>query len=433
MSTRPRDLTRALSLLTAAAVAGLSGCGAGLRPSAAVAGHGRGAISLAAAMSPASSPRGNALAVAHDEQGFALSLLRRLGPSSPNLVMSPSSLATLLAMVEPGAAGPTQDGIAQTLQSAGLSASDQAGGWGALDATIAGQVSADQIVLDTANQAWFQTGLPVRPSYVGLLGADFHTGVHETDIEGDPAAAAHTINAWVGSHTGGHINQLVTPVELADVVALLVDAVYMKASWANRFDAAETAPAPFHVAPTMTVHVPTMEGSFEAPASVSSSLDAAELGYQGDDLSALVLMPPVGQLAAFERELTPAGLALIVGGLRPQPVNVRMPRFSVGSALSLKHVLSAMGMSQAFTNGADFSNLSPQPLQLSFVVQDAQMKVNENGTEASAASAAGVTPTAVRRPRPELNLVFDHPFLFLVRDNSTGLIIFATQVDNPAT
>jgi serpin B len=175
-----------------------------------------------------------------------------------------------------------------------------------------------------------------------------------------------------------------------------------------------------------------MEGSLQLPASTSSALAGAELPYQGYDLSALVLMPPLGQLAVFERQLTPAGLARVVAGLRPRSVDLHMPRFSVTSALTLTQVLSAMGMGQAFANSADFSNLSPNPLKLSFVVQDAQMKVNENGTEASAASAAGVTPTAVRRPQPALNLFFDHPFLFLVRDDSTGLIIFATQVNNPA-
>jgi serpin B len=371
-------------------------------------------------------------AVAADEQGFALNLLRRLGPGAPNLVLSPSSIATALAMLEPGAAGATQSGIAQTLQSPGLSASQQAQGWDAVDAAIAGQVSQGHIVLDSANQAWFQSGLPVRPSYLDLLTADFQTGVHKADIHGDPPAAAQAIDAWVASHTGGHIAHLISASQLQDVVAVLVDAVFMKASWETPFDSDRTAPAPFHVSSSMTVQVPTMQTPdlFDAAAQASPSLDAAQLEYRGDGFSALVLMPPQGQLPAFEKGLTPARLSAIVAALQSQPVSVRLPRFSVSSALTLNDVLSAMGMSQAFTNGADFSNLSPRSLKLSFVVHDAQMKVNENGTEASAATGVGIEPTAATRP--PLSLDFNHPFLFLVRNNSTGLIIFETQVTNPS-
>jgi serpin B len=435
MHTNPKALTVTLSLLAAVAVAGMSGCGTGAHQADGASGGQRGAsLSLVASMSPVAAPTGGPrAAVASDEQGFALNLLRRLGTGSPNLVLSPSSIATLLAMLEPGAAGATQSGIAQTLQSSGLSAGQQAQGWDALDAAISGQVTQDHIVLDSANQAWFQSGLPVRPSYLGLLAADFQTGVHEADLHGDPSGAAQAIDAWVASHTGGHIGHLLSPSQLQDVVAVLVDAVYMKASWETPFDAGRTAPALFHVSSSTTVQVPTMQTPdlFEAAAEASASLDAAELPSQGDDFSALVLMPPLGQLATFEKELTPARLNAIVAGLKSQPASVRMPRFSVSSALTLNGVLSAMGMSQAFTNAADFSNLSPRSLQLSFVVHDAQMKVNENGTEASAASGAGIEPTAAT-PRPPLSLDFNHPFLFLVRNNSTGLIIFEIQLTNPS-
>jgi serpin B len=216
------------------------------------------------------------------------------------------------------------------------------------------------------------------------------------------------------------------------VVAVLVDAVYMDAPWATPFDASLTAPAPFHLSASTTEQVPTMvtPSLFQAPASSGPGLDAVELAYRGHDLSALVLMPPEGQLSSFEKSLSVARLARIVGGLRLQPVEVNLPKFSLHTALTLNAVLSAMGMEQAFTNAADFSNLSPQPLELSFVVHDAQIEVTEKGTEASAGTAGGAEPTAVER-RPPLELFFDHPFLFLVRDDVTGALLFEAQVDNP--
>jgi serpin B len=370
--------------------------------------------------------------VAAAEQAFALDLLGRLGPGASDLVLSPSSIATLLAMLEPGAAGATQAGIAQALHSSRLSAGDQASGWSYLDADLSKRAASDHIVLDVANQAWFESGLPVLAAYLRLLAADFRTGVHEADFEQDPAAAARAINSWVASRTAGHITNLVTPAQLERVVAVLVDAVYMDAPWATPFDASLTAPAPFHLSASTTEQVPTMvtPSLFQAPASSGPGLDAVELAYRGHDLSALVLMPPEGQLSSFEKSLSVARLARIVGGLRLQPVEVNLPKFSLHTALTLNAVLSAMGMEQAFTNSADFSNLSPQPLELSFVVHDAQIEVTEKGTEASAGTAGGAEPTAVER-RPPLELFFDHPFLFLVRDDVTGALLFEAQVDNP--
>jgi serpin B len=213
---------------------------------------------------------------------------------------------------------------------------------------------------------------------------------------------------------------------------VLVDAVYLKAPWATPFDPNATAQAPFHVSPTSTVSVQMMStpGSFDVAVRGTPAVDAVELPYVGGHLSALVLMPPLGDLRAFEATLTPALVGRTVAGLARLRAEVDLPRFSFGTALSMKQALSAMGMGQAFNDNADFSNLSPMPVRLSFVVHEAWVKVMEKGTEAAAASAAGIGPTAIAAPRERL--VFDHPFLFLVRDNATGAILFEAQVTNPA-
>ena len=219
---------------------------------------------------------------------------------------------------------------------------------------------------------------------------------------------------------------------LEGAVAVLVDAVYLKAPWATPFDPNATARAPFHVSPTSTVSVQMMStpGFFDAAVLGNPAVDSLELPYVGGHLSALVLMPPLGDLRAFETTLTPVLLGRIVAGLARLRAEVDLPRFTFGTALSMKRVLSAMGMRQAFSDNADFSNLSPMSVKVSFVVHEAWVKVMEKGTEAAAASAAGIGPTAVAPPRERL--VFDHPFLFLVRDNATGAILFEAQVTNPA-
>jgi serpin B len=372
--------------------------------------------------------------VSASEQAFALDLLHRLAPGRPNLVLSPSSIATLLAMLEPGAAGPTEAGIARALHSAGMSAQQQARAWYLLKGALSRQARHDHVVFDTANQLWLETGFPVRSSYLDLLAADFAAGVQEQDLDQDPVGSADAIDKWVASHTAGHITNLLTPSELENVVAVVVDAVYMDAPWETPFDPSLTAPAPFYVSSGTTIEVPMMSSpeTLYIPASATGALDVAELPYKGEGLSAIVLMPPLGQLGAFESRLTPAALTGTVSGLLRQRAEIKLPKFELKTSLRLNQVLSGMGMSQAFSLDADFSPLSPRPLQLSFVVHDAQVNVTEEGTEASAATGGGLAPTAMPAP-PPISIVFDHPFLFLVRDNATGTIIFEAQVTDPST
>ena len=397
-------------------------------------------LAAAVAVTGLSSPAGGAPAGAPvparsgAEQAFALDLLHRLAPGRPNLVLSPSSIATLLAMLEPGAAGPTEAGIAQALGSGAMSPQQQALAWRSLNNTLSRQAASDHVVLGTANELWLQSGFPVRSSYLALLAADFAAGVKEQDLDSDPAGSARAIDSWVATRTAGHITNLLTASELQDVVAVMVDAVYMDAPWQTPFDPSLTTSAPFHVAPGSTTNVPMMSTSqpLDVPVSATADLDAAELPYKGDDMSAVVLMPPIGRLGRFESQLTPAGLSATVLALQQERADIKLPRFRLATSLRLNQVLSDMGMGQAFTPEADFSALSPRSLDLSFVVHDAQMNVSEKGTEASAATGGGLTPTAMPAP-PPVTIVFDHPFLFLVRDNATGAVIFEAQLTDPSS
>lgn len=376
--------------------------------------------------------------VAAAEQAFAVGLLQHLGPGAGNVVMSPSSLAVLLAMLEPGAAGATEEGIAAALHSSSLSALAQASGWHALDTRLLAGTTAKgakgaKVELEVANQAWLQDGLPVKAPYLRLLASDFAAGVQEQDIAHDPAGAAQAIDNWVSRHTGGHIKRLLNAGQLDHIVAVLVDAVYFNAAWKYPFDPSLTAPRTFHISPSQTTKVPMMttDEPMDVPVRVTGSLSAAELPYKGGHFQALVVMPALGTLASYEADLSPAKLNALFDGLKAQRADISLPRADLNSNLHLEQVLSAMGMATAFSNNADFSNLSPEPVKIGFVVQDAQVQVDERGTEASAASGAGLRPTAVEAP-PPVSVVFNHPYLFLVRDPSTGTVLFEAQVTDPA-
>ncbi len=299
------------------------------------------AVTVAALSSPAAAApgipataapgTGTVLALSGAEQTFALDLLHRLAPGSPNLVLSPSSIATLLAMLEPGASGPTEAGIAQALGSGDMSPQQQAVAWHALNAALVRQAGHDHVALDTANELWLEEGFPVRSSYLALLAGDFAAGVKERDLDGDPEGSARAIDTWVASRTGGHITNLLTPSQLRDVIAVMVDAVYMNAPWQTPFDPSRTLPAPFHAPSGTVTNVPMMSTSqpLDVPVSVTAALDAAELPYRGDDLSAVVLMPPLGQLGTFESQLSPSGLRQAISSLHPQRADIKLPRFKL--------------------------------------------------------------------------------------------------------
>jgi serpin B len=385
------------------------------------------------------------------EVGFSLDLLDHLDSSgnSTNTLVSPSSLATALAMLELGAKGSTASGIAATLRTAGFSAGEQAAGWHSLAAVLAAETStsgsdlAKVPELNVANALWVQDHFAVEPAFIHALSSDFGTGLWQANFESDLTGATDAINQWTSENTKGLIKQLFSPGAL-DVLTRLViaDAVYFDAHWATAFKTA-TKDRTFYLPSGATVSVPFMTSqSPSAPATTGSpkplkvpvaetnSYDAVELPYGGKKLSALIVMPTTGSLASFVSALTPSSLARIVKGLSsPAEVELSMPTFTIRSDDQLNASLSSMGMAQAFGPDADFGGINPKvALQVQAVEQHAYLQVSPKGTVAAAATGIAIGVSAVEAVHP---IVINHPFLFLVRDNATGTILFESMVENP--
>jgi serpin B len=384
--------------------------------------------------------------VESSEVAFSLELLSRLAGSgdSNNQLVSPSSLATALAMLELGAAGSTEQGIAATLRSEGLSASQQAAGWHSLATLVAagtspvGTNAARRPELDVANEVWIQQGLAVRSAFVRALSSEFGTGVWRVDFENDLAGALSAINQWTSENTKGLIKELFSPGALDGQTRLvLADAVFFHADWAYQF-ATAVRPEPFHLGSGGTEAVPFMSSTPDSsgnpltvPLSITHRYTAVELPYVGHQLSALVVMPTRSSLSSFVASLTPASLNRLLGGLSSRPIGLTMPTFTLRSDNHLNPTLSSMGMSAAFGPGADFSGIAASPpLSVQTVEQRAYLQVTPKGTTAAAATGVGVSTSAVEVLQ---RVVIDHPFLFLVRDNATGAILFESMIENPAS
>lgn len=382
------------------------------------------AVELVADVRPVPTNESDLAPISSSQQQFALDLLRH-SPSTDNLVLSPSSLAIALAMLQLGAAGQTRAELAAVLHTSEISSARQAAGWAALTGLMAAQSAT---TVETANSVWQQRGLALRSSYLQALTRYFHAGVWQVDFAHHLPDALAAINAWSTKHTNGRITKLFGDGDLtADTVLALADAVYFKAAWKYRFDPKLTSDGPFRLANGATVQVPYMH--FQGPLAMTGTSDylAAQLPYEGGRFAAQLIAPTRATLPDLIASLTPHDLAKIAAVRAEGSSELLVPRFTVRSFTHLNPTLQAMGVQQAFTGSADFSAMSPTPLALQTVVQRDYLRVDERGTEAAAVTGGGMIATAARVPP-----AFDRPFLFLVRDIPTGIVLFAGQIQNPS-
>jgi serpin B len=366
------------------------------------------------------------------EQALSVSLLQQLGTGTGNVSVSPASLAIALAMLQNGANSATLEEIKKTLHSSGLTTGQQNAGLAELGAQWQEAAAADGITLDSANSLFLQSDFPVEPDFLSALKFYYDAGTWQVDFAAHLSGALDTINAWTAQQTHGKIKKLFEDGQLdANTVAVLANAVYFHAAWSQPFDPHESEPGPFY-APTGTSNPTFMQQlTSTLPWATGSGYQAVQLPYKGGRFAALAIMPTTGSLPQFVAGLTPDMLSSIVAALHTGTVTVSLPKFSTSSTIDLKATLAALGMRTAFTPSADFSALSPQPTQIQAVEQRVYLKVAEKGTEAAAVSGVGAEATSAVGAANELR--FDHPFLFLIRDTSTGAILFASLIQNPTT
>ncbi len=392
---------------------------------------------------------------------FGLDLYRRMladGTLDPakGAVVSPTSIALALAMARAGAKGETAAQMDRVMRSAGADALAPA--MNALDRALAsrsgrfdiyGGESSGDVLLKIANAPFAQEGMPLEQPYLDILASRYGAGVRLVDYRTDPDGARKVVNAWVKKQTAGRIPNLLAEPDVTTLTRLvLVNAMYLKAPWLNPFEAGD--PGRFTRADGSRVTVPMMDlatcqgtGLCDLPYAAGSGWRAVELPYVGDALAMTIIVPD--NLAAFERGLTAQKLTRVIGNLRTEPpgttgvvydVKVTMPRFGIEARADLADTLAAMGMPLAFDlDRADFSGISPiareTGLYIKKVIHQANIDVDEKGTEAAAATAV-VMATGGGPGSQEVLFKVDRPFLFLVRDVPTGAILFMGRVVDPS-
>jgi serpin B len=364
---------------------------------------------------------------------LALDLYSRLRGEQGNLFFSPYSISTALAMTYAGARGETAEQMAKVLHF-DVPADELPSAFAAVDRELTG--AARKYELYTANALWAQKGHPFLPTYVDLIRQAYHAGLNEVDFQNATEEARRTINAWVEKQTREKIKDLLAPGVLNDMTRLvLTNAIYFKGDWERPFKKGGTRTEPFHVTAKEDVSVPMMHQKAHFHYVDQAGFQALQMPYKGTDLALVVLLPRKADgLRALEETLTMEKLSACLGDLASREVAVSFPKFRMTEELQLAKTLSAMGMSLAFSPGrADFSGMDgSHELFLSAVVHKAFVDVNEQGTEAAAATGIGVVATAARVDQP---IIFraDHPFLLLIRDMRSGAVLFMGRLTQPRT
>jgi serpin B len=375
------------------------------------------------------------LAVAKGDNEFAANLYARLRSDKPtNLVFSPYSISTALAMTYSGAAGQTAAQMATVLHFP-LPEAKLHPAFNSLRNLLAASDQTSGFQLRVANRLWGQTGFHFLPEFLEVTKADYGADLGLLDFR-QAEAARQTINTWIEEQTDDKIQNLLAPGVLdANTRLVLTNAIYFKARWTHEFSKSATTDAPFHTSGSQQVTVPTMRQTHRLRYGAADDMQILELPYAQDgNLSMLIVLPKkIDGLSDLQRRLTSENLQKWSAGLQSRPVNVYLPKFKMTSEFGLGDVLESMGMPLPFSTKADFSRMSSaERLFISAVIHKAFVDVNEEGTEAAAATAVAMRAMAAFPAREDpIEFRADHPFVFLIRDRRTQSVLFLGSVANP--
>jgi serine protease inhibitor len=369
--------------------------------------------------------------VEHAHLAFTLAVQRALsGSAVESSCFSPFSVASALGLAATGARGATRDELGTLLL--GSPDGDLAEHAAMLveAATLHDNGNGQPPVLGVADTLWADESLTVRPEFKEELSRWPNGAVRPAPFAEDQEAARRLINADVAETTRGLIPELLAKGVLTSrTVATLVNALYLKVAWVNRFPDRGTESLPFH-APTGTSDVPTMRLRKRLGYAAADGWQAVVLPAAGD-VDAVVLMPD-GRLTDAEPDLDAEALAALLSAPVPTLVDLFLPKFGVRAQSDLTSALDSLGAHTMFTGGADFGGISEQPMAVDAVVHEAVLTIDEQGLEGAAATAMVMRAMAMRVDHTEPVVVrVDRPFLFLVRHRPSGAVYFLSRVVNP--
>ncbi len=414
------------------------------------------ALAVALLVSPAiADPAKDVKQLAKSNNQFALDLYAQLAGEQGDLFFSPYSIESALTMTLAGAKGQTAGQMYTALRLPGEMSVDGRGGapvrvepgvsvaytvWpadrvhaaaGQLAEAMEGTADHESITLAIANSIWPAHNFAMKDDFVATLKKHYGVGVTPVAY---PEPGRSKINAWVEKRTNDRIKDLLSPDAVSGQTRLvLVNAIYFKGDWQHPFKPHATRDRAFHLTAEKSVDVPTMfqRGTFNYLEDERGKL--IELPYQGGDLSMVVMLPPEGEaVSKIVEDLDAASLDKRLAAAMARPVMLYLPKFKMTYAKALNQPLQAHGMMLAFTPDADFSGMSDESkLFISLVQHQAFVAVDEQGSEAAAATAVVMERLSAMPAERAVEFRADRPFLLAIRDRATGAILFMGRLTDP--
>lgn len=363
---------------------------------------------------------------------FTVAAFKQVLHGDANLILSPFNIATALSMALAGAGGQTAAEMQAVLHVHSDATYDAALGALLADLAKTGNTAGNELL--TANGLWVQKGYSIQPAFENTLAHNYRAPLTPLDFVANPEGARSQINRWTEEHTKQKIKDLFPAGSFdAQTRLVLTSAIYFYGKWHTPFVPSSTQPAPFTLGSGGTTQANFMNQTSHFGYTDTGSAQILEMRYADTGVAFDVLLPKTtGGLAELEKSLTFEKLTGWLGNLNDGNIQVSLPKFRAESTFSLSKALSAMGMPAAFTDKADFSGIDPkQRLAISEVVHKAFVDVAEQGTEAAAATGITMRAMSARMPEPVVVFRADHPFLFLIRDTRTGVILFTGRLMNP--
>ena len=383
--------------------------------------------------------------LAQSQNAFATDLYAQLHQNPGNLFFSPQSIATALSMTFIGSKGDTATEMAKVLHLQDLLSDNQnttlalrslvleayAKQWKLFNEPLQ-----DGLELHLANGLWVKANYPLNSEFIKAITESFKGSLEPVDFSNE-TAARKKINGWVSDQTGEKIQNLIGPNAITpDTRLVLTNAIYFKAAWETQFRKEASRQEKFHVSLNKDVDAEMMKQTHFFGLAELEGFKLLVMPYKGGEASMLVLLPDkVDGLADLEKSLSAENLASWLEKSRSVRVALSFPKFKNTSALNLNNTLITLGMKKAFIVGqADFTgiaNVPAEPLYIGLVMHKAFVDVNEEGTEAAAATAVNIRAGAVMRPAEPFPFVADHPFVYIIRSNRTGDILFMGRLTDP--
>ena len=393
---------------------------------------------------------------------FAFDLYKQVGQTDHNLVISPYILSSLLTTLLNGASGNTYTQLAKLLHVNDIQHTTGLSLFNTIDSELMSKPACNGWfrckVVQIKNQLGYSDGIPqlfiatalwadeefsYKPSFIERMQQNKYIQFYRVNFKAAPELARKTINDWVGNMTHSYIQQLIPPDAIGSQTTLiLVSTIFFKGSWQQPFKSDDTGQQSFLLSNGQSIQVPMMEQQNVFSYTENDSLQMLQLPYSNSSIEMIILLPKLNHtLKEIQQNLSQQALSELLQSSSqnkiqyhfsvPQPIHVHLPRFKLESSFdSLNEIFKRMGLTEAFTDSANFSNMTNSVLSITRIIQKAIIQTDETGTVATAAAAVVGNTTG---PPPPLPIEFNanHPFIFMLYDTKLRYILFIGQVSNP--